>query len=180
MQIVHYIYWSSCLNSSLNRDKNQDCVYSTFLLAKHDMSESKSIPSLHLAILPIIVLVIMLGGSVALFGDSTTSGPGQIALIIAGVIAGVVGILNGHNWSDLEKGASESIQRAIPAIFILLMVGTLIGLWMFSGTIPYLIYWGLQIIVPQIFYVATVLLCAVVSISIGSSWTTAQRKTVAT
>jgi len=137
------------------------------------MSESKSIPSLYLAILPIIVLVIMLGGSVALFGDSTTSGPGQIALIIAGVIAGVVGILNGHNWTDLEKGASESIQRAIPAIFILLMVGTLIGLWMFSGTIPYLIYWGLQIIVPQIFYVATVLLCAVVSISIGSSWTTA-------
>ncbi|MFT5211073.1 MAG: NhaC family Na+:H+ antiporter [Flavobacterium sp.] len=137
------------------------------------MSESKSIPPLYLAISPIIVLIIMLGGSVALFGDSTTSGPGQIALIIAGVLAGVVGIFNGHSWAELEKGVSESVQRAIPAIFILLMVGTLIGLWMFSGTIPYLIYWGLQIIVPQIFYVATVLLCAVVSISIGSSWTTA-------
>jgi NhaC family Na+:H+ antiporter len=137
------------------------------------MSESKSIPPLYLAISPIIVLIIMLGGSVAHFGDSTTSGPGQIALIIAGVLAGVVGIFNGHSWAELEKGVSESVQRAIPAIFILLMVGTLIGLWMFSGTIPYLIYWGLQIIVPQIFYVATVLLCAVVSISIGSSWTTA-------
>ncbi|MFT7685589.1 MAG: NhaC family Na+:H+ antiporter [Candidatus Azotimanducaceae bacterium] len=137
------------------------------------MSESTRIPSLPLAVFPILLLITMLGGSVALFGDSTTSGPGQIALIIAGVAAGVVGLLNGHSWGDLEKGVSESIQRAIPAIFILLMVGTLIGLWMFSGTIPYLIYWGLQILVPQIFYVATVLLCAVVSISIGSSWTTA-------
>jgi len=115
----------------------------------------------------------MLGGSVALFGDSTTGGPGQIALIIAGVFAGIVGILNGHSWAYLETGVAESIKRAIPAMFILLMVGTLIGLWMFSGTIPFLIYWGLQIMVPEIFYVATVLLCAVVSISIGSSWTTA-------
>ncbi|MBL4681415.1 MAG: Na+/H+ antiporter NhaC [Pseudomonadales bacterium] len=137
------------------------------------MSETNSTPSLSLSLFPIIALIIMLGGSVALFGDSTTGGPGQIALIIAGVFAGVVGILSGHSWAYLETGVAESIKRAIPAIFILLMVGTLIGLWMFSGTIPFLIYWGLQIMVPEIFYVATVLLCAVVSISIGSSWTTA-------
>lgn len=137
------------------------------------MSQANKTPSLSLSLLPILALIIMLGGSVALFGDSTTSGPGQIALIIAGVLAGSVGILSGHSWGYLESGVADSIKRAIPAMFILLMVGTLIGLWMFSGTIPYLIYWGLQIMVPEIFYVATVLLCAVVSISIGSSWTTA-------
>jgi len=137
------------------------------------MPEFHKIPSVSISLFPMIALVIMLAGSVALFGDSTTGGPGQIALIIAGVLAGLVGLMSGHSWSYLESGVADSIKRAIPAMFILLMVGTLIGLWMFSGTIPYLIYWGLQIMVPEIFYVATVLLCAIVSISIGSSWTTA-------
>ena len=84
-----------------------------------------------------------------------------------------MGVLNGHSWKSLEVGAAKSIQLAVPAMFILLMVGTLIGLWMLAGTIPYIIYYGLQILVPEIFYIAAVLLSAIVSISIGSSWTTA-------
>ncbi|MFT5101860.1 MAG: NhaC family Na+:H+ antiporter [Patiriisocius sp.] len=131
------------------------------------------IPSTALAVMPILALVLMLGGSIYMFGDDTTTGPGQIALIIAGVLAGMVGVLSGHTWSDLEIGAAKSIQRALPAIFILLMVGTLIGLWMLAGTIPYIIYYGLQLLIPEIFYIATVVLSAIVAISIGSSWTTA-------
>lgn len=131
------------------------------------------IPATALAVMPIFALVLMLGGSIYMFGDNTTAGPGQIALIIAGVLAGLVGVLSGHTWHDLEIGAAKSIQRAIPAIFILLMVGTLIGLWMLAGTIPYVIYYGLQLLIPEIFYIAAVLLSAIVSISIGSSWTTA-------
>lgn len=130
-------------------------------------------PKIVMAVLPLLALVVMLVGSIYLFGDETTGGPGQIALIIAGILAGGVGVLNGHSWEALEIGAAKSIQRALPAMFILLMVGTLIGLWMLAGTIPYIIYYGLQILVPEVFYIASVVLCATVSISIGSSWTTA-------
>ncbi len=126
-----------------------------------------------MAIMPLAALILMLGTSIYIFGDNTIGGPGQIALMIAGVLAGLVGVLNGQSWQNLEKGTAESITRALPALFILLMVGTLIGLWMLSGTIPYIIYYGLKLMVPEIFYLASVLLSAVVAISIGSSWTTA-------
>ena len=123
--------------------------------------------------MPLAALILMLGTSIYLFGDNTIGGPGQIALIVAGVLAGLVGVINGQTWQSLERGTSESITRALPALFILLMVGTLIGLWMLSGTIPYIIYYGLQILIPEVFYIASVLLSAIVAISIGSSWTTA-------
>lgn len=130
-------------------------------------------PNPALAVMPLVALITMLGTSIYLFGDNTTGGPGQIALMVAGVLAGLVGVIGGQTWQDLEKGAAASITRALPALFILLMVGTLIGLWMLSGTIPYIIHFGLQILVPEVFYVAAVLLSAIVAISIGSSWTTA-------
>jgi NhaC family Na+:H+ antiporter len=132
-----------------------------------------SLPPVYLALAPVIFLVITLGTSILLFGDSTTGGPGQIALLLAGITAGAVGVKQGVNWSQLEKATAIGISKALPAIFILLMVGTLVGVWMLSGTVPFLIYWGLQIIAPEIFYVATVIICAIVAVSIGSSWTTA-------
>jgi len=135
-------------------------------------SQPRPVP-LHLAILPVAILVASLASAVALFGDSTTSGPGQIALITAGIVAGIVGLLHGTTWTELEKATAGSIARALPAIFILLMVGALVGTWMLSGTVPFLVYWGLQIIAPQIFFAAALLICSVVSVSIGSSWTTA-------
>ncbi len=137
------------------------------------MNATKNPPGFYLAVLPVAILVTALSASVALFGDSTTSGPGQIALILAGVTAGLVGITHGVSWSELEKATAVSISRAMPALFILLMVGALVGVWMLSGTVPFLIYWGLQIIAPEIFYVATVVICSIVAVSIGSSWTTA-------
>ena len=137
------------------------------------MSKERSQPGFPLALTPVILLVIMLGTSVALFGDSTTGGPGQIALLLAGITAGIIGIRQGIAWGELEKATATSISRAMPAIFILLMVGALVGVWMLSGTVPFLIFWGLQVIAPEVFYVATVVICSVVAISIGSSWTTA-------
>ena len=136
-------------------------------------ANSQALPSPAMALMPLAALILMLGTSIYLFGDNTIGGPGQIALIIAGVLAGFVGVMNGENWKALERGTSESITRSLPAIFILLMVGSLIGLWMLSGTIPYIVYYGLQILVPEVFYIAAVLLSAIVAISIGSSWTTA-------
>lgn len=137
------------------------------------MNDKTSQPGFFLAVTPVFFLVISLGTAVALFGDATTGGPGQIALMLSGVVAGVIGIRNGISWLELEKATAVSISRAMPAIFILLMVGALVGVWMLSGTVPYLVYWGLQIIAPEIFYVATVVICSVVAVSIGSSWTTA-------
>jgi len=134
---------------------------------------TSSLPSLYLALIPVIFLIITLGTSIILFGDSTIGGPAQIALLMAGMSAGAVGVKYGVNWSQLELATAVGISKALPAIFILLMVGTLVGTWMLSGTVPFLIYWGLQIIAPEIFYVATVIICAVVAVSIGSSWTTA-------
>ena len=130
-------------------------------------------PSVWMALTPVLALIIMLGTSVAIFGDGTTGGPGQVALMAAGIIAGGIGVLQGATWLQLEHAVAESVRRAMPAIFILLMVGGLIGVWMLSGTVPFLIYWGLQIISPEIFYLATALICAIVAVAIGSSWTTA-------
>ena len=130
-------------------------------------------PGILLAVTPILVLVASLAAAVALFGDGTTGGPGQIALMTAGIIAGLIGVRFGNEWPELEKAAAQSISRALPAIFILLMVGTLVGVWMLSGTVPFLIYWGLAVIAPEIFYAATLVICSVVALSIGSSWTTA-------
>ncbi len=137
------------------------------------MQSSSDTPSFYLAVTPVIVLIVSLATAVALFGDSTTSGPGQIALILSGIIAGLVGISRGIGWAALEKATATSISRALPAVFILLMVGALVGVWMLSGTVPFLVYWGLQIIAPEIFYAATLVICSVVAVSIGSSWTTA-------
>jgi len=137
------------------------------------MGDQNAQPGLLYALTPVVMLVISLGTAVALFGDATTGGPGQIALMSAGVVAGLIGIRHGISWVDLEKATALSVSRAMPAVFILLMVGALVGVWMLSGTVPFLIYWGLQLIAPEIFYVATVIICSIVSVSIGSSWTTA-------
>lgn len=137
------------------------------------MNDQHPQPGFFLAVIPVLFLVVSLASAVALFADATTGGPGQIALMLSGVVAGVIGIRCGISWTQLEKATAISISRAMPAIFILLMVGALVGVWMLSGTVPYLIYWGLQIIAPEIFYVATLVICSVVAVSIGSSWTTA-------
>jgi Na+:H+ antiporter, NhaC family len=137
------------------------------------MDEKIAQPGILTATTPVAILVLSLGSAVALFGDSATGGPAQIALILAGIIAGLIGIRHGISWNELEKATAVSVSTAIPAVFILLMVGALVGVWMLSGTVPYLIYWGLQIIAPEVFYFATVVICSIVAVSIGSSWTTA-------
>ena len=86
-----------------------------------------SLPPLYLSLMPVIFLIIALGTSIILFGDSTIGGPAQIALLMAGMSAGAVGVKYGVNWSQLELATAVGISKALPAIFILLMVGTLVG-----------------------------------------------------
>ncbi|OCQ22974.1 Na+/H+ antiporter NhaC [Pseudoalteromonas luteoviolacea] len=125
------------------------------------------------AFIPIIVLVSLLGAAVYLYGDNSSSGPNQIALLFATFTAALIGLKNGFTWKTLEEAMIKGITISLGAILILLMVGALIGTWLLSGTVPTLIYYGLQIINPTWFYAASCLICGIVAMSIGSSWTTA-------
>ena len=137
------------------------------------MNSEKRQPSMLDALIPILSLIMMLSASVYFYGSDSSYGANQIALILGAAIASLVGFKNGYSWEEIEKGISSGIATAFGAILILLMVGALIGSWIISGTVPTMIYFGLQILDPSIFYVAACLICALVSISIGSSWTTA-------
>ena len=125
------------------------------------------------ALIPISVLVLLLGTSVYLYSDDSSYGPNQIALLFAAAIAVLIGLKNGYKWGELEEAMVKGITISLGAVLILLMVGALIGTWLLSGTVPSLIYYGLQLINPHWFYAASCVLCAIVALSIGSSWTTA-------
>ena len=130
-------------------------------------------PSLIQALLPIGLLIVMLATSVVLFGDSSSYGPNQIALLIAAAAAALVGLYNGLSWSYLQEGIVQGISVALGAILIILTVGALVGTWLLAGIVPTMIYFGLELLDPAWFYAASCLMCAVVAVSIGSSWTTA-------
>ncbi|MBL4894262.1 MAG: Na+/H+ antiporter NhaC [Emcibacter sp.] len=125
------------------------------------------------AIIPVVVLVFLLGLSVFLYGDDAQSGASQMSLLISAGVALLIAWKNNHKWADIEKAISHGIGNTVNAIMILFMVGSLIGSWILSGTVPAMIYYGLQVINPDFFYVTACILCAVTAISIGSSWSTA-------
>ena len=130
-------------------------------------------PSIWQAMLPVCLLVGMLSASVFLFGDESSSGPNQIALILGSGLCVVIGLLNGQSWKDLEAGISRGLSVSMGAILILLVVGSVIGTWILAGVVPTMIYYGLSILSPSVFYAAACLICAVVATATGSSWTTA-------
>ncbi|HUF24007.1 MAG TPA: Na+/H+ antiporter NhaC [Vicinamibacterales bacterium] len=130
-------------------------------------------PSLAVSLIPVAVLIALLASSVALFGDGSSGGANQIALILAAAAGIVIGIAHGHTWKALEKGIVHGISLAMGAILILLMVGALIGSWILGGIVPTMIYYGLQLLSPSIFLPSACALCCFVSLATGSSWTTA-------
>ena len=136
------------------------------------MNEPKE-PSLLDALIPVVSLVLMLSLSVYLFGSDSSSGPNQIVLTLGAAIAAIVAIQNGHKWSALLEAIVQGIGTAMGAVLILLAVGALIGTWLMAGTVPALIYYGLELLNPQFFYVATCLICAIGALATGSSWTVA-------
>ena len=130
-------------------------------------------PTLVQALLPVVALVGLLAAAVYLFGDGSARGPSQLALILSAAIAALVGIRNGMRWSDIERGIVHGISLAMGAMLILLVVGSVIGTWILAGVVPTMIYYGLMILTPSVFYAAACLICALVSLATGSSWTTA-------
>ena len=130
-------------------------------------------PTVLQALIPVSVLVCLLSLSVYLFGEDASYGPNQIALCVGAAVAALVGWNNGQSWTDIETSIVSGITVAIKPLLILFCVGMLIGSWILSGTVPTMIYYSLLILDPAIFYVASALICALISLSIGSSWTVA-------
>jgi NhaC family Na+:H+ antiporter len=138
-----------------------------------DPKKGTRAPSLFDALFPVLFLMSLLMLSVYLFRTDATWGPNQIALIFSSMAAALIGMKNGVAWDTMTEGVVRSISQALPAIFILLGIGALIGTWAMSGTIGTMIYYGLQVLDPKVFYPSVVVVTALVSASIGSSWTTA-------
>jgi NhaC family Na+:H+ antiporter len=130
-------------------------------------------PSLVDALIPLLFMIVLLASSIVLFGLDAAVGPLQVALMMSAVVAGVVAHKNGHSWERLGEEMVKGISLAMSAIMILLMVGALIGVWNMSGTIATMVYYGVKYIDPSWFYLAAALLCGLVGIVTGSSWTTA-------
>ncbi|MCB1324237.1 MAG: Na+/H+ antiporter NhaC [Spirochaetales bacterium] len=135
--------------------------------------ESLPKPGLVLSLLPVLFLVVAVTATVFAFGDAATSGPSQVALILAGFVAAFVAVLSGVPWKRLESHVRHSIGFVGQAILILLLVGGLIGTWILAGIVPALIVLGLDLLGPRSFLAASCLVCALVSMATGSSWSTA-------
>ncbi|MFV0424239.1 MAG: Na+/H+ antiporter NhaC [Bacilli bacterium] len=122
-----------------------------------------------IALIPLAALFVILGFSIIKWGLDP-----HIPLLLSAFVAALVAIfILGYSWDELQKGISESIGIALPAILILMIIGIVIGSWIISGTVPGLIYYGLDIINPKFFLVSGLFLTAIISIATGSSWTAA-------
>ena len=130
-------------------------------------------PSLALSLIPLGVLVVFLALAIHLFGGDAIMGGSQFSLLTASAVCAALAIWRyGRSWQQLEDAIVENMHSATPAIIILLLIGAIAGTWMASGVIPTMIYYGLKILHPSIFLLASCVICAVISLLTGSSWTT--------
>lgn len=124
------------------------------------------------ALIPVVALVGMLAYNIYVFGDDALSGSNQFILLMGASVAAIVGFFNKVSYKQMLAEVAENVKSTTGALLILLMVGALAGTWLISGIIPTMIYYGLQILNPTIFLAACVVICAIISIATGSSWTT--------
>lgn len=119
-----------------------------------------------LALLPIIALIGSATASIFIWKAGM-----HLPLLIGVIIAAIVAIISGWSWADVEKMMVNGVARALPAIFILLIIGIIVGTWIASGVIPTMIYYGLSIIHPALFVPIVAIVTGIVSITLGSSFT---------
>ena len=126
-----------------------------------------------MALIPVSVLVILIVIGSILFGDDLTAGPSQIALLIATVVGALIAMFRQKiSWEKLEEGISDNFSKSGGVFFILLAIGAITSSWMLSGVVPTLIYYGLKLINPSIFLLVIFIFTALISLILGSSWTT--------
>ncbi len=122
---------------------------------------------------PIVVLIGLLALTIAFFGIDATNGPLQVALLLSAAFASLIAFKNGYTVAAIRDATVGGVTTAMSAIFILLAVGALIGTWNMAGTIPTVVDYGIRLLSPTWFYVTTAVICALVGMVTGSSWTTA-------
>jgi len=132
------------------------------------VEDRKQRASLTIALIPVVFLIVALSLTIVVFKQ-----PPHIPLILASAVATIVAVSHGHSWKEIEKGMVHGITLALSAILILMVVGTMIGTWIQGGIVPTMIYYGLKVLSPGIFLAATLVICSVVSLGTGSSWSTA-------
>ena len=130
-------------------------------------------PSVADSLIPIVTLITLIGLSIGLFGTKATDGPLQVALLLSAAVAALVAHKNGHEYFLISEAVVGGVSTGMGAIFILLAVGSLIGTWNMSGTTATVVYYGLELLRPEVFFPIVALICAAVGAVTGSSWTTA-------
>jgi len=134
---------------------------------------SDKLPPLYKALIPVFVLITLLGINVIwIYKDDSIAGSNQIILILCAALAALIGFTEKFTWEEMEKGVIDGIAATTPAIIILLLIGALSGTWMISGIVPAMIYYGLKMLSPEYFLIATCMICSLVSLATGSSWST--------
>lgn len=137
------------------------------------MNSTKKIPSPLVSLLPIALLAGMLFATISTFGSDALNGGSQISLLVTTACCALIGMAFYRiPWKNFERAITNNIAGVSTALLILLIIGALSGTWMISGVVPTLIYYGMQIIHPDFFLASTCLICALVSVMTGSSWTT--------
>ena len=131
--------------------------------------KQKKEPTLLISIIPVAITVGLLALSILVYGADV-----HIPIILGAIVASAIAISTlGFTWKDIEEGIVDSISSTLQAILILAIIGILIGVWISGGIVPTLIYYGLKILSPTFFLAAALILCSIVSLATGSSWTTA-------
>lgn len=130
-------------------------------------------PGLLLSLIPVIVLVSLLVLNINLYKDDAVSGANQMALLLSAIVATLLGVFFLRvPYAQIEKKIVDAISLSMQANIILLLVGSLIALWILSGVVPAMIYYGVDLINPTYFLPLTCVVCAIVSLATGSSWST--------
>ena len=134
---------------------------------KTDIPEGARAPHFWEAIISLLSLVVGISISIVMYGLDP-----QIPMMLGVVVASVIALRCGFSWKDIQGGMVNGIYNALPAMIILMIVGSLIGVWILAGVVPTFIYYGLQILAPEVFLPACVIICAVTSLATGTSWGT--------
>lgn len=132
------------------------------------MKKTARKPYLWEALLSFAFLIVVMGVSISIYEADP-----HIPMLVGTLFAALIAVKIGFTWNEIEKAMFDGIYQALQAIIILAIIGVLIGLWLLSGVVPSMIYYGLGILKPGIFLVATVLICSITSLATGTSWGTA-------
>lgn len=130
-------------------------------------NKTKRIPSLWEAAIPFLAIIISISLAIVFYGAEP-----HIALFIGTIVASIIAFNCGYTWEEIEEGMKQGINNSLQAVIILMIIGIIIGVWILAGVVPTMIYYGLKILSPTYFLVATAIICAITSLGTGSSWTT--------